>query len=313
MTRLPHLALALTLFGAAAIQSVTAVAEIGPKETHYLAIGVCPPWKKADNNPDLSAKWAASCRNDVNLITEGLRKTLPLDESNITKLIDEQADYQAVVSAFNQLIAKAEKGDRVIIYVNTHGGELETSYKGNDVMDEVFALYSETEPADFKQASISGPWMSARTLRDLVDDIKAEEIVLIFEACHAGASYDDFRYNIGGRYKDGWNGREAIIYSARGDQVANFDESNDRALFTRTFADVLKSQEEKTLGDAFEQARIDTHRDIRKRCLQGAKTKQAEFTHNDYLTYCTQEPMTFDPYGLLDDIGLLHTSESAMQ
>lgn len=313
MTRLPHLALALTIFGAAATQSLTAVAEIGPKETHYLAIGVCPPWKKAENNPDLSAKWAASCRNDVNLITEGLRKTLPLEDSNITKLIDEKASYQDVVSALTELIQKADKTDRVIIYINTHGGELDTSYKGNDVMDEVFALYSETEPADFRQASISGPWMSARTLRDYVDDIKAEEIILIFESCHAGASYDDFRYNIGGRYKDGWKGREAIIYSARGDQVANFDESNDRALFTKTFADILTSQEQKTLGDAFEKASIETHRNIRKRCLEGAKSKQTELNHNDYLTYCTQEPMSFDPYGLLDDIGLLHASESAMR
>lgn len=313
MTRLPHLALAFTIFGAVATQNTTAVAEIGPKETHFVAIGVCPPWKKADNNPDLSAKWAASCRNDVNLMTEALKKTLPLEDGDITKLIDEQASYQAVISALTELQKKADKNDRVIIYLNTHGGELNTSYKGNDVMDEVFALYTETEPADFYQASINGPWMSARTLRDMVDDIKAEEIVLIFESCHAGASYDDFRYNIAGRYKEGWKGREAIIYSARGDQVANFDEGNDRALFTKTFADILTSQEQKTLGDAFEKASIETHRNIRKRCLQGAKTKQADISHNEYLTYCTQEPMSFDPYGLLDDIGLLHNSESAMR
>jgi Xaa-Pro dipeptidase len=80
----------------------------------------------------------------------------------------------------------------VVIYMNTHGGEFDAVYRGYPTKDEVFAFYSENEPANFQQATINGPWMTARAFRDLVDTIKAEEIVLIVESCHSAASYEDF-------------------------------------------------------------------------------------------------------------------------
>ncbi|MGF1620245.1 MAG: hypothetical protein ACFCUR_06500 [Rhodomicrobiaceae bacterium] len=290
-------------------KKATAAAE---KTTHLFAIGVCPPWKKADNDEELTKKWAASCRNDVNVITDALRKAMTIGDANTTRLIDADATYEAVISGMRKLAQDARREDRVVIYLNTHGGEFDAIYRGYVTKDEVFAFYSESEPTNFQQATINGPWMTARAFRDLVDGIKAEEIVLIVESCHSAASYDDFRYDLGGRYRDGWKGREAIIYSAGGDQIANFVEDNDKALFTSTFADVLASQQHKTLGDAFQAARIDTHRDIRKRCLTGPYADQMQLNHEAYLTYCTQEPAAFDPYGLLDDIELEKRTESAM-
>ena len=282
------------------------------KNTHLFAVGVCPPWKKAPNDKELSAKWAASCRNDVNALTEALRKAMPISDANMTKLIDADATYDAVLSGLRKLAQDAKRQDRVVIYLNTHGGEFDAIYRGYSTKDEVFAFYSETEPANFQQATINGPWITARGLRDLIDQIEAEEIVIIVESCHSGASYTDFRYDLGGRYTKGWKGREAIIYSAGGDQIANFVEGNDKALFTTTFAEVLASQEHKTLGDAYQTARIETHRDIRKRCLTGPYASQMQINHEAYLTYCTQQPMAFDPYGLLDDIKLQKRTESAM-
>lgn len=306
-------ALALAILCAFPDMITKAAAQATGKTTHLFAVGVCPPWKTAPGDPDLTAKWAASCRNDVQLLTDGLRKNLAITDENVTALIDQKAGYDAVVSGLTRLAEKAQPADRVIIYLNTHGGEIDASYKGYGVKDEVFAFYSEKEPTDFQQAVVNGPWMNARALRDRIDTIAAEEIIIIIESCHSGASYADFRYDLGGRYKRGWKGREAIIYSAEGDQIANFAETNDRALFTKTFAEVLEARSEKTLGDAFQKARLQTHRNIRKRCLTGPYANQMQINHAAYLTYCNQQPYAFDPYGLLDDIELQKRTDSAMR
>jgi len=290
----------------------SAKAEAAAKTTHFLAVGVCPPWKKAKGNEELTKKWAESCRNDVNLITDALSRSLPVRQKNITKLIDEKATYPKVVSAFKTLAQDAKPEDRVVIYMNTHGGEVNAIYKGYPVKDEVFAFYTEKEPSNFQQATVNGPWMTARGVRDMIDTIKAEEIVVIVESCHSGGSFHDFRYDLAGRYRGGWKGREAIIFSAGGDQIANFVKENDKALFTTTFAKVLAGRDQKTLGDAYQNARIETHRDIRKRCLSGPYANKMQLNHQAYLTYCTQKPVAFDPYGLLDDIKLQGRAQSAM-
>ena len=315
MRQLARFALALAIVSTLPGIVTTAMAETPAtaKTTHLFAVGVCPPWKTAPGDPDLTAKWAASCRNDMQVLTDALRQSLSVNDANITALIDDKGTYDAVVASLAQLAKKAQPADRVVIYLNTHGGEIDASYKGYGVTDEVFAFYSEKEPENFSQAVIKGPWMTARALRDRIDAIAAEEIVIIIESCHSAASYKDFRYDLGGRYKRGWKGREAIIYSAGADQIANFVESNDGALFTKTFAEILAAQGEKTLGDALQKARVETHRNIRKRCLTGPYASKMQINHSDYLTFCTQQPDAFDPYGLLDDIQLQKRAESAMR
>jgi hypothetical protein len=315
MKQLAGFVLALGVVCALPSVITSAAAEPGAaaKTTHFFVVGVCPPWKTAPGDPDLTAKWAASCKNDVQLITDGLRKNIPASNDNVTTLIDDKATYDAVVGGLARLAKKAQPADRVIIYLNTHGGEINNLYKGYPVRDEVFAFYSEKEPADFLQAVVRGPWISGRALRDLIDDIVAEELVVIIESCHSAASYDDFRYDLAGRYREGWKGREAIIYSSGGDQIANFAESNDMALFTKTFAGILSSHKEATLGDAFQEARIQTQRNIRERCMTGPNASQLQLNRSAYLTFCTQQPTAFDPYGLLDDIKLEKRTESAMR
>jgi hypothetical protein len=312
MRHLARFALALAIVSPLPSIFTTAMAETPARTTHLFAVGVCPPWKTAPGDPALTAKWGASCRNDMQVLTDSLRQSLSLKDTNITALIDEKATYDAVVASLTQLAEKAQPTDRVVIYLNTHGGEIDAGYKGYRVTDEVFAFYSEKEPEDFSQAAIKGPWMTARALRDRIDAIPAEEIVIIIESCHSAASYKDFRYDLSGRYKRGWKGREAIIYSAGADQIANFVESNDRALFTKTFAEILVTQGEKTLGDALQKARVETHRNIRKRCLTGPYAGKMQINHSAYLTYCTQQPDAFDPYGLLDDIELQKPTGSAI-
>jgi hypothetical protein len=313
MRQLARFALALAVVSTLPGLVTTAVAETPARTTHLFAVGVCPPWKTAPGDPALTAKWAASCRNDIQGVTDSLRRALSLDDANVTALIDEKATYETVVAGLTELAKKTQPTDRIVIYLNTHGGEIDASYRGYGVTDEVFALYSEKEPANFSQAVVNGPWMTARALRDRIDAIPAEEIVIILESCHSGASFKDFRYDLGGRYKPGWKGREAVIYSSGADQVANFVETQDGALFTKTFAEVLAAQGEKTLADALQKARAETHRDIRKRCLAGPYAGQTEIIRSDYLTYCTQQPDAFDPYGLLDDIKLQMRTESAVR
>lgn len=310
MKKLSRLAFAVLTCGVIAAQPMPATAETAAKTTHLLAVAVCPPWKTAPGDPDLTSKWAASCRNDVSLMSDALRKSMQIRDENTTLLVDAAATYSAVSAGFKQLAGKAQPADRVIIFMNTHGGEVDASYNGYALKDEVFALYSKQEPGDFRQATADDLWMTARALRDLIDGISAEEIVVILESCHSAASYQDFRYDLGRRYSKGWKGREAIIFSAGADQIANFTEGNDKALFTKVFSEVLAANDQANLGDAFQTARIETQRDIRKRCLTGPYADKMQLNHEAFLTYCTQLPTTFDPYGLLDDIKLRKLPES---
>jgi len=292
----------LISFAATALAPVSALS--APHKTHLLTIGVCPPWKKIPGNPKATAGMAAGCKNDVEAMTKALRKVMPIQQAEVTTLLNEQATHAGVVGAMRDLASEAGDHDRVVIYVNLHGGDMPAVYKGYRTRDEVLALYTVEEPRDFLKASADGRWMTARAFRDLVNQVQAREIVVIFDSCDSGGAFRDFEYNQAGRYGTGWNGRQAVIFSAHGDQLANFSAAGDTALFTSIFARGLTAAKGGSLGDVFDEARIQTHRDIRARCKSGGTPAAITKNHRAYLAYCTQMPRAYDPYGLLDDIAL---------
>jgi len=272
------------------------------KQTHLLAMAACPPWKVIENDPKLTKLMAEACEKDVATIVPALRKSFAVPEENVMTRLNEQADAPGVWKAMQELAGKAKREDRVIIYINMHGGAMDAKYRGYDVKSEILLTYTANEPRDFSADSIADVWMTTKELRDLINEIDAEEIILILEVCESGASLIDFRYNLGRRYKNDWNGREAIIFSSGAYQAATFNEEGTVALFTETFARNLQEASSGNIRDIFENAALETHRSRRMTCMQDDNLEEFFDNRAVYLDGCTQLPSVFDPYGLLDDI-----------
>lgn len=294
---------ALALCAASLVALVSAPQALAaPKTTHLLAMGGCPPWKVIEGDAEATRQMKESCQNDVDAIVAGFKKALALDDANIMTRVDEEATAQGVRKAFRELDTRETSGDRVIIYMNFHGGNVDANYNGYDIEDEVLAMYTAEEPKDYRQATVNGDWMTMKAVRDLTNEIEAEEIVLIFEVCEVAAGYKNFRYNFSRRQQRDWKGREAIIFTSRGDQAATFNEEGTLALFTELFSKGLHNATSGNLRDIFEQAAIDTHRSRRATCMKDENLETLFDNRWVYLDACTQLPSVFDPYGLLDDI-----------
>lgn len=276
-------------------------------ETWLFAAAACPPWKSIPDKPEISAKMAGACEVDVNLFVDGFKDTFDVADDHIITLIDADATGEKVAAAIADLASKAQPDDRVILYVNTHGGKVEAMYKGYSVQDEIFAWYTEEKPQDFSKATEDGRWMTTRAFRDSVNAIMSNEIVTVIEACHADASLNDFINNvhdgIGGRGPD-WPGREAVIFSAHEEQIANFTPDGTAAIFTKVWSDQMLSTPSDTLFDSFEAARLSTHRAVRENCADGESHEELVKDWINYRDLCTQMPTAWDPFGLLDDITL---------
>ena len=293
----------VTALGAACLIALaSASASFAEPKTHLLAMGGCPPWKVIEGDAEATRQMKESCRNDVDAVVAGFKKALNLDDANIMTRVDEEATAKGVREAFRELDRRETSGDRVIIYINFHGGNVDVNYNGYDIEDEVLALYTTEEPKDFLQATVNGDWMPMKTFRDLTNEIEAEEIIIIFEVCEVAAGYKNFRYNFSRGHQHDGKGREAVIFTSRGDQAATFNEAGTHALFTEFFSEGLKKSEKGNLRDIFEQAAIDTHRSRRATCMKDENLETLYDNKFVYLDACTQLPSAFDPYGLLDDI-----------
>jgi len=293
----PALALALQAFISTPVSA----------DTWVLAAAACPPWKDIPGKPELSARMESACETDVALFVDGFRATYNIADDHVTTLVNAEATTQNVTDAIAELAKNAAPDDRVFVYVNTHGGQVEAMYQGYEVEDEIFAWYTEEKPADFTKATEDGSWMSVRAFRDAVNAIIAHEIIVVIEACDASVSMGDFVDNVsdgvGGR-GDNWPGREAIIFSAHAQQIANFTADGSAALFTQTWSNMLQNGRDDTLFDSFEAARLATHRTVRANCAEGETHAELLKDWKDYKVLCTQMPTSWDPFGLLDDMAL---------
>jgi hypothetical protein len=272
------------------------------KTSHLLTMAACPPWKVIDDDVEKTKVMAQSCQKDIETITPALRKAFAVSDDKVMTRLDEEADYAGVADALTLLAHRAKPEDRVVIYMNFHGGNLDASYDGYSGTDEIIATYTEKMPADMSAASGDGTWLTMRALRNMIDNIKAEEIIVIFEVCEVASGKKDFRYDFVRRYGKGWKGREAIIFSSAGDQSAVYNEDGTVALFTETLSRNLLKAAGGRLRDIVDASAIETHRSRRASCMKDENLEDMYDDRSTYLDGCTQMPRVYDPYGLLDDI-----------
>lgn len=258
--------------------------------TYFLGVGVCPPWK--------GKEMANDCKNAVNKVKEAFVKKGNISKSNVKLVLDKNATYQGVVDAMLLLGKKVKDEDRVVIFMNVHGGPEATDnnskYKGRE--HELFVFWTEEYPFTIESAVEGKQWMTSQDLRKLFDQIKGEKIIII-DACHAAYSQDDFAR------KDAVVrnplAKEALIFSVKPNQSAMSLHDKHIALFSDEISNAIIAA--KNLDEAFLVAKKQTSKKALEICaaIQNDKTISADVKKEACSMKNPQSPTKDDPYQLL--------------
>lgn len=270
------------------------------ENTYIFAASACPPWKTELLEKHSDAKNVANaCRNDVQLFTSSVKESLGVPSENIYTLVDEQATYDGLQRGMSELSTKAPEGSRVILYFNFHGEISDINQNDQPDNDEALVLWTRVKPFTTLSALSLKQWITANELRRKMDSIKADEIVIVIDACYAGEAVPAILKKHG-RGED-WEGQEAVLLSAKAGQLSFFTRDGDRALFTSKLAESIRSTP--NLKAAIDRAAAETsdylEDDVnQKKC----SAMLSEITHKK--ESCEQTPFAYDPTALLPTIEL---------
>lgn len=277
--------------------------------THLLAIGICPPW-------ETGGVVSPACANNVNAMAVAAQASLGVDKSDTTQLLNENADYRGMDRAFSRLAADADKNDRVIVYLNMHGGALheladqraEAASKGGFAPFHepgILVLWTDEEPFTVLSALAQKQWIEGSDLARMINRIPSRELILILDSC--GAAIEIAAFGKTGAVDAPQQQRRAVIASAKSWQLANFGPSGNTALFTTIFASKL-ADGPTTMRRAFDVAAERTNHEARELCPGSATVKSIErqfrVSPRRALDICTQMPVAHDPDKLLADTQL---------
>jgi len=191
------------------------------------------------------------------------------------------------------------ENSRVIFYFNFHGEISDINQNDESDNDELLVLWTEEKPFTTLSALSFKQWITAQELRGILDSVKADEIVIVIDACYAGEAVPSILKEHG-RGGD-WKGQEAVILSSKEGQVSHFTADGSEALFTMEFSKSISSAPD--LQAAVHKAASETSvyiqdNDNQKKCIainsDLANGKEP----------CEQTPFAYDPTGLLPAIEL---------
>ena len=169
-------ALQLILLLFAAISGACVAADGQPRK-RALLIGI-------DNYKAAHVPKLQGAVNDVRLMHALLIGKFGMPPENIKVLKNEEATRQAIIDAIrNDLIAKANKDDVVILHFSGHGSQMK-DISGDEVdeLDETLVAYDSRTPGvfDISDDEINGLLMQLAQ--------KTKNVTLIFDSCHSGAA-----------------------------------------------------------------------------------------------------------------------------
>jgi hypothetical protein len=264
--------------------------------THALLISACPAWKDG-GDPETTQAMRASCRGTIDVLQEALQHHLRIPKESQVVLLDEAANYAKVVETITTLKRRLKPKDRLLVYVNVHGGRLQGRYAGITIADEGLALWTDKEP-NLATAADDRKFMLVKTFRDLLlDGLNANDVLVIFDSCESGAAYEDFRYN---PYAND-DLRVAVVFSSQADQFANYTYDLKYPLFTHKLMHALSLSAYRGFDYAVELAATATHRTQRARCAVPEVRLAIKKADIDLREVCLQQPYIYDPEALLQD------------
>ncbi len=111
------------------------------------------------------------------VLTDPLRAAYPLE--HVELLIEEAANRQNIIEAFDRLIERANQNPEatVIVYFSGHGGRIVY----NDAPNEYYLIPYGYNPAQRATTAISGIEFTEK-----IELLKAKKLVVFLDCCHAG-------------------------------------------------------------------------------------------------------------------------------
>lgn len=154
---------------------------------------------------------------------------------NVRLLLDGQATQAAIRGGLDDLAARSDEDSIVLLYVSSHGGQVESGPHAGEYLLPVDVDY--TCDQTIAQTAISGGELTVALRR-----IQARKVVILFDCCHAGgigqpkdAAAPTMKAGLPESYYDrlkAGRGR-AIIASSRSDEFSWALPGAENSLFTR--------------------------------------------------------------------------------
>ncbi|NEO99305.1 MAG: TIR domain-containing protein [Symploca sp. SIO2E9] len=208
------------------------------ENAHALVVGIAN-YQKINRLPETVLKDA----QDIHTLLISPQHCGYLPE-NVELLLDSQATYEALTQALSNLAQRSHQESTVLIYISSHGGQVEFGPHAGEYLLPVDAEF-------ISGASLSQTAISGNQFTEALGAIPAKKIVVVFDCCHSGgigqpkdANAPTVKAGLPESYYDllkQGQGR-VILASSRSTEQSYVLPGADNSLFTQHLLDGLKGQ-----------------------------------------------------------------------
>ncbi|GAK53411.1 peptidase C14, caspase catalytic subunit p20 [Candidatus Moduliflexus flocculans] len=122
------------------------------------------------------------CANDAELMRRTLTEKFGFPTENIEILLNDQATYRDIETAFQRLINRAQSGDVVTFYYSGHGTQVpDNNGDEADGVDEALC------PTDISRANPDS-WLRDDTLAAWLAQLRTDNVTVILDSCFSGTA-----------------------------------------------------------------------------------------------------------------------------
>jgi len=162
-------------------------------------------------------------------------------EKNIHLILDDEATIDNIRKELQRLAASAGEDSTALLFFSGHGGQIE---KGEDAGNYLI-------PYNCDLADISTTAISGQEFTELLNNIKAERLLVLFDCCHSGGVGELKKFITDQiQLKSGLNEQyyeqlsqgkgRVIIASSRSDELSRILSGMDNSLFTHYLLEALR-------------------------------------------------------------------------
>lgn len=189
----------------------------------------------------------ATAIHDI-LADEALAGYLP---ENIILLTEKEATRDGILTAFDQLIEKADEDASVLLFYSGHGGWYEP-------WNQFYLVPNNFDPEEYETS-----WVTAEELKEKIGQINSRRLIFFLDCCHAAGMTKSAPSIKNDRAKSHLNKPDglaqriddgkgmSIISSCREDQLSYIMDGDSNSLFTNCLLEVLKGKHKNYFNEEF--------------------------------------------------------------
>lgn len=155
-----------------------------PAEKYALIVGVnkCPKYVLVNNAKHRALRGAG---NDVEKLSQLLVDSFNYQHENIVVLRNEKASLNSIQLAFSKMAEKITENDRFLFHFSGHGTQIldQIPFDEPDKLDEALCPFdAQSDGKNLLRDDQLGLWL---------EEIVAQDIVVILDCCHSGTGVKD--------------------------------------------------------------------------------------------------------------------------